>query len=295
MKIYLFDIDGTLTQPRQKMSSEHVLVFLSWMTNKNVYLVTGSDYPKVKQQLPYSIIRKCNGTFCSMANQFIQNNKIIYENKWEPTQSLKDDLNFLYIISAFESTSDVVLAHLKKNHNLYDMHHVLDICRDANLFIKPTWIPFTPWMDYSDYVKMINFIVENDLVGVMMPFDQKFDPIYNTIKSACEETKLKCLRADDFWENSTIIQDIFELIYKSVIILVDLTGKNSNVLYEMGIAHTLGRVVIPISQNTTDISFDIKHHRTLQYYPNTEGLNNLKKDLIKKLLIERDKIFSSGN
>ena len=77
-----------------------------------------------------------------------------------------DDLNFLYIISAFESTSDVVLAHLKKNHNLYDMHHVLDICRDANLFIKPTWIPFTPWMDYSDYVKMINFIVENDLVGL---------------------------------------------------------------------------------------------------------------------------------
>ena len=109
MKIYLFDIDGTLTQPRQKMASEHVLVFLSWMTNKNVYLVTGSDYPKVKQQLPDSIIRKCNGTFCSMANQFIQNNKIIYENKWEPTQSLKDDLNFLYKSSEFPHKGKTII------------------------------------------------------------------------------------------------------------------------------------------------------------------------------------------
>tara|TARA_Y100001963_G_scaffold152938_1_gene238689 strand:- start:6 stop:716 length:711 start_codon:yes stop_codon:yes gene_type:complete len=109
MKIYLFDIDGTLTQPRQKMASEHVLMFLSWMTNKNVYLVTGSDYPKVKQQLPDSIIRKCNGTFCSMANQFIQNNKIIYENKWEPTQSLKDDLNFLYKSSEFPHKGKTII------------------------------------------------------------------------------------------------------------------------------------------------------------------------------------------
>ena len=49
MKIYLFDIDGTLTEPRKKMSDNHVLSFLSWMTNKNVYLVTGSDYQKVKE------------------------------------------------------------------------------------------------------------------------------------------------------------------------------------------------------------------------------------------------------
>ena len=100
-RIYLFDIDGTLTQPRQKMSSDHIVAFLSWMTNKNVYLVTGSDYQKVKEQLPDSVIRKCDGVFCSMANQFIQNNKIIYKKNWKPTQSLVDDLNFLYEISEF--------------------------------------------------------------------------------------------------------------------------------------------------------------------------------------------------
>ena len=109
MKIYLFDIDGTLTEPRQKMSDNHVLAFLSWMTNKNVYLVTGSDYPKVKEQLPDSVVRKCNGVFCSMANQFIQSGKIIYQKKWEPTQSLTDDLNFLYKASEFPHKGKTII------------------------------------------------------------------------------------------------------------------------------------------------------------------------------------------
>ena len=109
MKIYLFDIDGTLTEPRQKMSSENVLKFLSWITNKNAYLVTGSDYPKVKEQLPYSVIRKCRGVFCSMANQFIQNDKIIYEKKWNPSQSLTDDLNFLYKSSEFPHKGKTII------------------------------------------------------------------------------------------------------------------------------------------------------------------------------------------
>ena len=91
------------------MSDNHVLAFLSWMTNKNVYLVTGSDYPKVKEQLPDSVVRKCNGVFCSMANQFIQSSKIIYQKKWEPTQSLTDDLNFLYKASEFPHKGKTII------------------------------------------------------------------------------------------------------------------------------------------------------------------------------------------
>ncbi|MCT7486360.1 hypothetical protein N5T98_04880 [Aliarcobacter cryaerophilus] len=64
-----------------------------------------------------------------------------------------------------------------------------------------------------------------------------------------------CKRADDIWEDHTFIQDIFSLIYKSKIVIVDFTGKNPNVMYETGIAHTLGKIVI---QNLADI----QHHRT---------------------------------
>tara|TARA_Y100000310_G_C20678233_1_gene814331 strand:+ start:2148 stop:2864 length:717 start_codon:yes stop_codon:yes gene_type:complete len=97
MKIYLFDIDGTLTEPREKMSGDITVSFLSWMTNKNVYLVTGSDYPKVVEQVPNSILSRCNGIFCSMANQFIQKEQVIYEKKWKPSMKLTADLTRVYL------------------------------------------------------------------------------------------------------------------------------------------------------------------------------------------------------
>jgi hypothetical protein len=55
------------------------------------------------------------------------------------------------------------------------------------------------------------------------------------------------------------------------------------VFYETGVAHTLGKLVIPITQSVTDIPFDLRHHRALTYLPNSEGLLKLEADLEKKL------------
>jgi hypothetical protein len=125
--------------------------------------------------------------------------------------------------------------------------------------------------------------VQDDLVAVMMPFAAQFTPVYETIKSACGESGLRCLRADDIWANSTIIQDIFDLIFVSSIVLVDFTQRNSNVMYETGIAHTLGKHVLPITQSMDDVPFDLQSHRVLKYLPNREGLGELKMGLAKRL------------
>lgn len=125
--------------------------------------------------------------------------------------------------------------------------------------------------------------MEHDLIAVMMPFDASMSSVYQAIKNSSEDTDYKVLRADDIWENSTIIQDIFSLIYRSAIVIADFTGKNPNVMYETGIAHTLGKLVIPISQSIDDVPFDMRHHRVLTYYPNTEGLKDLAKALEEKL------------
>ncbi|MEN3979065.1 hypothetical protein [Acinetobacter sp. CWB-B33] len=125
--------------------------------------------------------------------------------------------------------------------------------------------------------------VENDLVAVMMPFSG-FDNVYSAIKNASERANLRCLRADDIWDNSTIIQDIFDLIFKSKIVIVDFSGKNPNVMYETGIAHTLGKLVIPLAQSVNDIPSDMIHHRALTYLKNGEGLERLENDLYQKLI-----------
>jgi len=125
--------------------------------------------------------------------------------------------------------------------------------------------------------------VESDLVAVMMPFQAEFSNVYEAIKTGCIASGLRCLRADDIWDEATIIQDIFNLIFRAQVVIVDFTGKNSNVMYETGIAHTLGKLVIPLCQSMNDIPFDMSHHRVLKYLPNREGLSSLETKLAEKL------------
>jgi hypothetical protein len=125
--------------------------------------------------------------------------------------------------------------------------------------------------------------VRVDLVSVMMPFAKEFNSVLDTLKLSCSNVDMKCLRVDDIWNNSTIIQDVFELIYCSSIVIADFTGRNPNVSYEAGIAHTLGKTLIPITQNVEDIPFDLRHHRALNYINSREGLEILGKNLEKKL------------
>lgn len=128
--------------------------------------------------------------------------------------------------------------------------------------------------------------IDSKLVALMMPFDAHFDSVCNVIKESVTGLGLICKRADDIWEDSTIIQDVFALIYHAAIVVCDFSGKNANVLYEAGIAHTLGRKVIPLAQHISDIPFDLRHHRHLMYLPNKEGLNELKTKLSDKLRLE---------
>lgn len=126
--------------------------------------------------------------------------------------------------------------------------------------------------------------IEPTLIAVMMPFEPQFTPVYDTIKAACSNAGLKAQRADDIWLNPSIIQDVFSLIFRSRAVICDYSGRNPNVFYEAGIAHTLGKTVIPITQHKSDIPFDVAHHRYIPYLPNGEGLNSLKDTLFNKLV-----------
>lgn len=127
-----------------------------------------------------------------------------------------------------------------------------------------------------------NVSVDQNLVSVMMPFRSELSDVYETIKEAAKMTGFYCKRVDDIWDDSTVIQDVFSLIFQSYIVVCDLTGKNPNVFYEAGIAHTLGKHVVPITQTEGDIPFDLKHHRYAMYLNNSEGREKLKAGLVSR-------------
>lgn len=114
--------------------------------------------------------------------------------------------------------------------------------------------------------------IEPTLVSAMMPFHPGFDRVYEALQAVTGEVGLRCRRADDIWENPAVMQDVVSLIDRSRVVIADCTGRNPNVFYEIGIAHTLGREVILITQNEADIPFDLRHLRYVQYLNNGEGL-----------------------
>lgn len=125
--------------------------------------------------------------------------------------------------------------------------------------------------------------VDPKLVAVMMPFAPEFEPVFDAIHHASRKAGLTCLRVKDIWENQVIIQDVFALIFRASIVVCDYTRKNPNVFYEAGIAHTLGKTVVPLSQSAADVPFDVAHHRFLPYFPNREGLEKLTGELADRL------------
>lgn len=120
-----------------------------------------------------------------------------------------------------------------------------------------------------------NQLSQDDLVSVMMPFQAEFNNTFDSIKQATTQVGLDCVRADNFWENQFIIQDIVDLISKAKIVICDFSTRNNNVFYEAGIAHTLGKEIIIITQSDDDVPFDLRHIRYIKYLNNTEGLFTL--------------------
>jgi hypothetical protein len=134
--------------------------------------------------------------------------------------------------------------------------------------------------------------IQNNLVSVMMPLSKDFQDVFDAIKQSCNDAQMDCQRANDIWKNSVIIQDIFELIYTSGIVIADFSKRNPNVFYEVGIAHTLGRHVIPIAQSMDDVPFDLHHHRVQLYLDNVQGRLDLQKALYSRIMTIKQEFLS---
>ena len=93
-----------------------------------------------------------------------------------------------------------------------------------------------------------------------------FTRVYqHLILPACEKAGFTAIRADDEIKTNYIVIDIIRKIIDSDIVLCDLSSKNPNVLYELGIRQAFNKKSILIKDNKTSRVFDIQGLRTLDY------------------------------
>jgi hypothetical protein len=126
------------------------------------------------------------------------------------------------------------------------------------------------------------FFLEEKKCFVLMPFNNQnnLQEIYqDSVKKIVESLGISCNRADDIYEIKPIIETIWEQINRAKFIIADLTNKNANVFYELGVAHTVGKEVILLSQNIDDVPFDLRHLKIILYETTPRGVQNLEKQL----------------
>lgn len=92
MAIYVFDMDGTLTPARLPMTAEFAEKFHSWQQKHKSFIATGSDYSKVKEQLPQTVINSFTGIYCSMGNVLQSGDNLIYQNDFKADPKLYEML-----------------------------------------------------------------------------------------------------------------------------------------------------------------------------------------------------------
>lgn len=117
---------------------------------------------------------------------------------------------------------------------------------------------------------------------VLMPFRPDLDEIYRKIlKPTLEGDALgmRCVRADEIFTDKPIISDIWEHIQRAELIVAELTGRNPNVFYELGLSHAVRKRVVLITQTLDDVPFDLKHRRVIIYKHTLEGAEDLAADL----------------
>lgn len=123
--------------------------------------------------------------------------------------------------------------------------------------------------------------VQKNLVFVLMPFREPWsDRLWKEhIREYLRSPQLKAVvdvrRADEMF-GQAVMEDVWQGIVTAQLVLAECTGRNPNVLYELGLAHAIGKRTALLSQTEDDILFDLRRFRFCIYEDNSSGYPKLR-------------------
>lgn len=105
---------------------------------------------------------------------------------------------------------------------------------------------------------------------LIMPFATELDFVHRVIADVVSSFGIHCIRADEVYLSRPVMEDVKQMIAGADLVICDFTGRNPNVYYEAGLADAWRKDWIVLSQTSEDMTFDVRHIRSIRY-SNTMG------------------------
>lgn len=161
-------------------------------------------------------------------------------------------------------------------------HILLDTSKDKDMLYRTKLPDFSFFEDMA--IDLADIHVDEKMVMCLMPFHRKFEKTKTAIADACKEMGYKFRRSDDelIEDNTDLRKSIVRMILESRVVIAVLDGRNPNVFYEIGIAHSVGKLVLMVvnlSRENKRQEVDLLSNRLITY----NNTNELKEKLVKTL------------
>lgn len=188
-----------------------------------------------------------------------------YRGENLPDQQFFDNAlvdNFKVPPASLSEFKEIFLASLR-SAQLLEEHNgkfrVLDVAQEGTANFEP-----------SDTLKKLGRSVSigpTDSCFVVMPFALPLGDHYRLIyEPAISKAGLRPMRADDdIFATGKIIDQVWAGIGSAKVLVAELTSRNPNVFYELGLAHALQKPVVLVSATEEDVPFDVRHIRVIYY------------------------------
>jgi hypothetical protein len=146
------------------------------------------------------------------------------------------------------------------NHILISSQNKFEVAKSNETKVAPN-----PFLKNFGLDNPKDFEIDSKQVFVLTPFNDNYRETFFAIKDVCANMNLNCIRGDEEFIPNEVFPEIVRQITKSRLIIANITGRNPNVMYELGVAHSLSKPTIVVAQDFTDIPFDLNNKRIVLY------------------------------
>lgn len=122
--------------------------------------------------------------------------------------------------------------------------------------------------------------IDRRQVFLLTPFSQEERALYNDVQNICAKNGLICVRGDEDHASGDILSHVVRLMLSSRLVIANISSRNANVFYELGVAHAFDKPTILLSNSPKSLPFDIAAQRTILF----SGQNDLELKLTQTLL-----------